>query len=125
MLSDHALLLIAVSVATLNGIASIARTIWHWEKRRDWKRKQEVDLWDNSAAIVAAGGYREARGSGGYVIRSAEGRRSNRGGTLTDEEIAAGVLQFHATPFYTIDGVPQSQNTRFDRGVDRDGEREF
>jgi len=40
-MSDRSLLLIAVAVASLNAIASIVRTVWHYEKRRAWRQKNK------------------------------------------------------------------------------------
>lgn len=36
-MNDHALLVVAVVTSVANAVASIARTIWHYEKRRAFK----------------------------------------------------------------------------------------
>jgi len=39
-MTDRVLLLAAVIAGILNAVASIARTVWAWEKRRDHVRRR-------------------------------------------------------------------------------------
>jgi len=41
--SDRTLLLLALSAAVVNAVAGVARTVWHYEKRRAWRQAQEED----------------------------------------------------------------------------------
>lgn len=41
-MSDRVLLIAAVVAGITNAVASIARTVWYWEKRRDWKITAEL-----------------------------------------------------------------------------------
>jgi len=36
-MDDHILLVVAVIAGILNAVASLARTAWHYERRKAWK----------------------------------------------------------------------------------------
>lgn len=126
-MNDHILLIIAVTVASLNGIASIARTIWHWEKRQDWKRKQlREEFYEGLAPLTDVPGELSAVERWAttaeheshtvppkhpYYTAKSGWRDLDR--VPTDKEIAAGILQFHAAPFNAVDSVPQSRSTEY------------
>ncbi len=43
-MTDHALIIVALVVGSLNAIGSIARTVWQYEKRKDYRRRTREGL---------------------------------------------------------------------------------